>query len=80
MIKIRIITPGNVQKALTFNRIELELQELSRKQLNALIKVQDPNFYHQKGYDISNPAAGVTTIGQGLIKMYFFENFKPGLQ
>jgi membrane carboxypeptidase/penicillin-binding protein len=43
------------------------------------LKVQDPNFYHHKGYDFETPGAGVTSLSQGLVKFYYFDEFKPGL-
>lgn len=51
MIQTRILIPGNVQKAFTSNRIKRKIQGLSREQLNALIKVQDPNFCHHNGFE-----------------------------
>lgn len=76
----RVETPDLVQKALASDRIKLELTDLSNEQVNALLKIQDPNFYHHKGFDFSTPGTGVTTISQGLVKLYYFENFKPGIQ
>jgi membrane peptidoglycan carboxypeptidase len=80
IIIARTETRDIVQKALTSDRMKLELMDFSSEQLEALLKVEDPNFYHHKGFDISTPGAGVTTISQGLVKMYYFENFKPGIQ
>ena len=69
-----------VIRALASNRIKLELNDLTPEQLNALLKIQDPNFYNHKGVDFVTPGTGVTTISQGLVKMYYFANFKPGPQ
>lgn len=69
-----------VKDALASDRIKLTLNDLSREQLEALLKVQDPNFYGHKGVDFATPGTGVTTISQGLVKMYYFDNFKPGPQ
>lgn len=80
IIQARGATPEIVQRALTSDRMKLELRDLSNDQLAALIKVQDPNFYNHKGFDISTPGAGVTTLSQAMVKMYYFENFKPGIQ
>ena len=41
--------------------------------------VEDPGFYDHNGVDLSTPGAGMTTITQGLIKIHYFENFKPGI-
>ncbi|GEO05224.1 hypothetical protein AAE02nite_28880 [Adhaeribacter aerolatus] len=59
--------------------MKLELNDLTDEQLQALLKVQDQNFYNHKGFDISTPGTGVTTISQGLVKFYYFDKFKPGI-
>ena len=73
-------TPAIVQAALNSQRMKLELNDLTNDQLQALLKIQDQNYYEHKGFDISTPGTGVTTISQGLVKMYYFDNFKPGVQ
>jgi len=80
IINARVDTPDIVQRALTSDRIKLKLTDFSKEQLEALLKIQDPNFYNHKGVDISTPGAGVTTISQALVKMYYFKDFKPGIQ
>lgn len=75
----RAKTQEIVETALASERMKLELNDLTREQLDALLEVQDPNFYHHKGVDFITPGTGVTTISQGLVKMYYFENFQPGL-
>ena len=80
IINARVDTPDIVHQALTSDRMKLELTDLSDEQLKALLKIQDPNFYNHNGFDFSTPGAGVTTISQGLVKMYYFEKFKPGIQ
>lgn len=72
-------TPSIVNNALHSDRMQLELDDLTDKQREALLKIQDPNFYHHKGYDFETPGTGLTTLSQGLVKMYYFENFKAGL-
>ena len=69
-----------VNTALASGRMKLELTDLTKEQLSALLKIQDPNFYHHKGVDFMTPGAGITTTSQGLVKMYYFEDFKPGPQ
>lgn len=69
-----------VDRALASDRIKLELNDLTPEQLDALLKIQDPNFYNHKGVDFVTPGTGVTTLSQGLVKMYYFDNFKPGPQ
>ncbi len=76
----RANTTEIVAAALASDSMKLELTDLSEQQLNALIKVQDPGFYTHNGVDFTTPGTGVTTISQGLVKMYYFENFKPGPQ
>lgn len=79
ILNARAKTPSIVQEALNSGRMKLELNDLTKEQLQALLKVQDQNFYNHKGFDISTPGTGVTTISQGLVKMYYFDNFKPGI-
>jgi membrane carboxypeptidase/penicillin-binding protein len=76
----RANTPSIVQDALNSGRMKLELNDFTNKQLQAIIAVQDPKFYGHKGFDISTPGTGVTTISQGLVKFYYFDEFKPGIQ
>ncbi|TPE44506.1 transglycosylase domain-containing protein [Pontibacter mangrovi] len=76
----RANTKEIVNEALASDKMKLELNDLTAEQLDALLKIQDPNFYNHKGVDFATPGTGVTTISQGLVKMYYFENFKPGPQ
>lgn len=69
-----------VGSALESDRMKLELTDLSKEQLNALLKIQDPGFYTHKGVDFETPGTGVTTISQGLVKMYYFDKFQPGIK
>ena len=80
VLEARSGTPSIVQNALGSERMKLELNDLTDDQLQALLKIQDPDFYNHNGIDMSTPGAGVTTISQGLVKMYYFQNFKPGVQ
>lgn len=45
-----------------------------------LLKVQDPKFYHHKGVDTTTPGTGVTTLSQGLVKIFYFDEFSPGIK
>lgn len=56
----------------------LTLSDLTPRQLNILLKVEDPSFFQHHGVDLSTPGAGITTITQGLVKQLYFERFKPG--
>jgi membrane peptidoglycan carboxypeptidase len=53
--------------------------DLTPRQLEILLKVDDPNFFHHGGVDLSTPGAGITTITQGLVKDLYFEHFQPGI-
>ncbi|MBD8489697.1 transglycosylase domain-containing protein [Echinicola sp. CAU 1574] len=79
VIKARAQTPDIVLQALHSDNIHLSLHDLSKSQLSELLKVQDPNFYAHHGFDISTPGTGITTLSQGLVKQFYFDDFKPGL-
>lgn len=74
------MTEDIVHQALSSDRMKLSLNDLSKEQLEALLKVEDPNFYNHKGFDFFTQGAGKTTISQALVKMYYFKNFKSGIQ
>ena len=57
----------------------LALAELSSRQREILLKVEDPAFYTHGGVDLTTPGAGLTTISQGLVKILYFEKFEPGI-
>ena len=80
IVNARSKTETIVTDALNSGRMKLELDDLSTEQRQALLMVQDRNFYNHKGLDITTPGTGVTTISQGLVKMYYFDDFKPGFQ
>jgi membrane peptidoglycan carboxypeptidase len=79
IIKARLDTPGIVKKALSAEWVTLEVRDLTPWQLNALLKVEDPNFYHHHGIDLKTPGAGLTTITQSVVKKLYFTHFKPGI-
>ena len=56
----------------------LAVSDLSPRQLEILLKVEDPNFFGHEGVDFSTPGAGITTITQALVKHLYFEKFTPG--
>jgi membrane carboxypeptidase/penicillin-binding protein len=76
MIKACLITPRMIEKSL--ENSDLKVSDLSQWQLDALLAVEDPNFYNHNGVDLKTPGAGITTITQGLVKIFYFEEFKPG--
>ena len=66
--------------ALASERMKLSVQDLTSAQKEALIRVQDPNFYTHKGVDLQKTGTGFTTISQGLVKQYYFKEYQPGIQ
>jgi membrane peptidoglycan carboxypeptidase len=61
------------------SKFEMRSHDLSRRQTEILVKVQDPGFYNHDGIDLSTPGAGLTTITQAIVKKLYFEKFKPGI-
>lgn len=57
----------------------LQLYSLTERQLDILLKVEDPQFFEHDGIDFSTPGAGITTITQGLVKHIYFDKFKSGI-
>jgi membrane carboxypeptidase/penicillin-binding protein len=80
VLKARAKTPAIVREALGPDKVDLQLADLTEQQLDALLKIQDPNFYHHQGFDLTTPGAGVTSLSQGLVKLFYFDNFKPGVK
>jgi membrane carboxypeptidase/penicillin-binding protein len=60
-------------------KLELHHGDLNPRQLEILLKVQDPGFYNHKGVDLSTPGAGLTTVTQAIVKKLYFENFEAGI-
>jgi membrane peptidoglycan carboxypeptidase len=68
-----------VQQAYSSGKLKLKIEDLPKAYQEALLVVEDPNFYQHNGIDLSTPGAGYTTITQGLVKIYFFpDGFSPG--
>ncbi len=63
----------------TLKKFEMFNNDLSKKQREILLKVQDPKFYAHNGIDLSTPGAGLTTITQAIVKKLYFDNFKSGV-
>jgi len=72
-------TPSIVDSYMSSGQIEVTLDQLSDRQIDILLAVEDPSFYEHKGVDFATPGAGWTTITQGLAKQFYFENFQQGL-
>lgn len=79
VLKARRDTPGIVAAALGSKLMVLEVDDLTPRQLEILLKVQDPRFFDHKGVDLHTPGAGWTTITQGLVKIHYFDPFRPGV-
>jgi membrane peptidoglycan carboxypeptidase len=78
-LKARRHTDKHVRKVLKSNAIKLDLEDLSERQLDILLAVEDPSFFEHNGMDLSTPGGGITTITQGLVKQFYFDKFKPGI-
>jgi membrane carboxypeptidase/penicillin-binding protein len=65
---------------LSNEKLELAIDDLSKLQIDLLIKIQDPNFFHHKGVEFKAPGSGWTTITQSITKFMYFKNFKQGLK
>jgi membrane peptidoglycan carboxypeptidase len=57
---------------------ELGLDDLGKRRVEMLIRIEDPGFRNHRGVDFSTPGAGLTSITQSLVKRFYFENFEPG--
>lgn len=52
---------------------------LTPAQIDALLRIEDPNFLQHNGVDGKTPGAGATTITQSLAKRLAFKRFRKGL-
>ena len=77
--KAYLDTPKVVAQATSPERAQLRPEDLSDDYRRILLTVEDPNFYSHHGIDVSTPGAGWTTITQGIVKVYFYNGFTPGL-
>lgn len=73
-------TPQIKKDFLIDSKIDLKFDELSERQQEIFIKVQDPNFWNHKGVEFSTPGSGWTTITQSIAKWFYFHPFKPGIR
>lgn len=74
----REYTVTTILPAYLHTHYPLAVSDLSPRQLEILLKVEDPIFFTHKGVDFSTPGAGITTITQALVKHLYFEKFTPG--
>lgn len=72
-------TPKLIEKALRSPQISIRLPDLSEQQKSALLAVCDPSFYSHKGIDLITPGAGDTTITQSLVRVFYFDDYQPGI-
>jgi membrane carboxypeptidase/penicillin-binding protein len=79
VVAARARTPGIVATYYASGKIKIEAKDLSSRQLDILLKVEDPSFYTHHGVDFATPGAGWTTITQALAKKLYFEEFQQGL-
>ncbi|CAN5464447.1 hypothetical protein BH10PSE14_BH10PSE14_43120 [soil metagenome] len=55
------------------------LDQLGRRRLAILLRVEDPGFFRHRGVDYATAGQGATTLTQGLVKrLYFDGGFRPG--
>ncbi len=78
LVSARINTQKIVKSYYESGQIKMTVQDLSPRQLQILLRVEDPNFYHHHGVDFKTPGAGWTTITQGLAKQFYFDHFEQG--
>lgn len=57
----------------------LAVSDLSPRQIEILLKIEDPRFFKHSGVDLTTPGAGITTITQALVKHLYFDKFHPGV-
>jgi membrane peptidoglycan carboxypeptidase len=80
VLRARDATPRIVQSYLQSDQIDMTLHDLSQRQLEILLTVEDPAFYQHHGVDFTTPGAGWTTITQGLAKLFYFTQFRQGIR
>ena len=61
------------------HKFMLDLDDMSKRQLDILLKVQDPSFFSHNGVDFKTPGAGITTLTEALSKKLLFKQFRPGI-
>ncbi len=71
-------TPELFRALLTEENAPLRLTDIPSTRIQQLLAIEDPNFHHHHGVDLSTPGAGMTTITQGMVKYLYFDHFKPG--
>ena len=59
--------------------LPLDLARFTETRRDWLLRIDDPAFRRHHGMDGRTRGAGYTTITQGLVKILFFDDFRPGL-
>lgn len=78
IVQAYLAAPQIIAKSEEKNLLPIKLEDVPKDYLDALLKVEDPNFYNHNGIDLSTKGAGWTTITQSLVKIYFYKDFSPG--
>ena len=78
IVRARAHTRKVVVDLLEPGALPLDVSDLTESQVQILLAVQDPGFWDHRGVDLTTPGAGMTTITQGLVKRFYFEQFRPG--
>lgn len=71
-------TPEIVESMMSSDDLTLQLGDFPEGWLDALISVEDPNFYGHNGLDLKTPGSGRTTITQAVTRNLYFDDFTPG--
>ncbi|MBN1880722.1 MAG: transglycosylase domain-containing protein [Deltaproteobacteria bacterium] len=80
VIEAREYTRTVVADVLSDTDNAVSLDDLSDERLSMLLAVEDPAFFSHTGVDLKTPGAGLTTITQSLVKIFYFDAFTPGVK
>lgn len=69
---------GDILAAALSKPQPLGVEQLSARQIDVLLAVEDPAFHDHSGIDVASPGQGMTTITQALVKFLYFDPFEPG--
>lgn len=78
VVEARQATPEMIEAILAEN--DPQISQIPRERIDMLLKVEDPTFWTNNGWDLNTPGQGLTTLSQGLAKRLYFNPFKPGLR
>ena len=79
----RVFEARSETRALIDQRLAVAREQnitLPPERVDILLKVEDPSFWENAGYDFETPGAGATTLTQGLGKLLYFKQFTPGFE